>query len=118
MYARALQQAARTASDRPVDDLVVGTSFDLRGITGLSTSDNVGCFSTVLPVRCNVADVADGSFEGLAGGMHNVCRSAFRHPDVSLMGIIERLSPPRQGLPDFDCAHRVIDTHLNPLFLS
>jgi acyl carrier protein len=28
------QQAARTASDRPVDDLVFGTAFDLRGITG------------------------------------------------------------------------------------
>ncbi len=88
---------------------MVGTSFDLRGITGLSTSDNVGCFSTVLPMRCDVADVADGSFEGLADRMHNVCRSAFRHPDVSLMRIIERLSPPRQGLAHIACARRVID---------
>jgi hypothetical protein len=88
---------------------VVGTAFDLRSMTSMSTSDNVGCFSTVLPVRCNVADVADGTFEGLADRMHNVCRSAFRHPDVSLMGIIERFSPPRQGLAHIACARRVID---------
>ena len=66
-------------------------------ITGLSTTDTVGCFSSLLPVRCNVADVADGSFEGLADRMHDVCRTAFRHPDVPLLGIIERLSPPRRA---------------------
>ena len=57
----------------------------------------MGCFSSVLPLRCNMADVADGSFEGLAHRMYDVCRSALRHPDVPLLGIIERLSPPRRA---------------------
>jgi len=118
MFARPKQPAVRTASDRPVDDLVIGTAFDLRGITGLSTSETVGCFSTVLPVRCNVTDVKDGSFEGLASRMHDVCRSAFRHPDVPLMGIIERLSPPRRAWQISPYARRVIDTHFEPSFLA
>lgn len=100
------QAENRSASEHhsvvPVDDLVFGTAFDLRGMTGLSTSETVGCFSTLLPVRCNVADVqegsgGDGSFQGLAGHMNHVCRNAFKHPDVSLLGIIERLNPPRRA---------------------
>jgi acyl-CoA synthetase (AMP-forming)/AMP-acid ligase II/3-oxoacyl-(acyl-carrier-protein) synthase/acyl carrier protein len=90
--------AAGTAAV-PIDDLVFGTAFDLRSMTSLSTSETVGCFSTLLPVRCNMGDVraGDGSFEDLAGHMHRVCRSAFKHPDVSLLGIIERLNPPRRA---------------------
>jgi hypothetical protein len=46
--------AAGTAAV-PVDDIVFGTTFDLRGMTGLSTSETVGCFSTTLPGRVSLS---------------------------------------------------------------
>lgn len=106
-----MEQGQSKPEHQEVNDLVFGTAFDLRGMTGLSTSETVGCFSTLLPVRCNLravsdsvdndadngGEISDVAFGSLAAHMHRVCQAAFKHPDVPLLGIIERLMPPRRA---------------------